>query len=111
MPSFQFSVPHTLGAEKAEAKIRNFLEMAKRGYGQGVSLKKEEWNGSTVDFVLKISGFHLTGNIAIADEAVAVSGSLPLTAFFFSGKIKKNLREQLSKVLRNRKKPATEPKS
>lgn len=108
MPNFQFSIPHQLGAEKAEDKLRNFFEMAKRGYGQGVSLEREEWKDNVVEFVLKASGAKLSGTITVEESAVQVTGGLPWTAFLFAGRIKKSFKEQLEKVLRSRKKPAKE---
>ena len=109
MPTFQFSIPHQLGAEKAEDKIRNFLEMAKRGYGQGVSLEREEWTENVVAFELKASGSKLKGTMTVEESAVQVDGALPWTAFLFAGRIKKAFQEQLEKVLRSRKKTKDSP--
>jgi hypothetical protein len=100
MPSFSSEIPHNLGKEQAVGRIRRFTEFIRERYKDQVSHLEESWSGeNSLNFSFKTFGFELGGKITVEDEAVKLAGELPIAALPFKGKIEKEFREQLSRVL------------
>jgi len=99
MASFSVTVPHELGQEAALARVTNFLEEVRRDHADRVSDVRGEWKGNALEFAFTASGIPVSGNLAVEDQAVRVSGPLSFMAAMFRGRIEQTIREELQKLL------------
>lgn len=100
MPSYELSVPHTLGREEAVERVQGFSEKLKERMGDQVSDLEQSWEGDKMSFGFSTFGFRISGQLDVQDSQVAVSGDLPFAAAMFKGKIVSAFEEQLTKILR-----------
>jgi putative polyhydroxyalkanoate system protein len=99
MPSLTISVPHSLGADEAAARLKNFFEKLKEQYQDKMSNLEQQWNGNKLDYSFSTFGFNIKGDLNVEPGEVKVNGSLPFAAMMFKGKIEQSVREQLEKLL------------
>lgn len=99
MPSYEFSVPHSLTREQAVEKLQHFTDRLKEKMGDQVSDLEQTWEGDRTTFGFTTFGFRITGSVDVQDDAVHVEGELPFAAAMFKGKIVSEFKEQLDKVL------------
>jgi hypothetical protein len=99
MPSLTISVPHTLGAEEATTRLKNFFAKLKERYQDKMSNLEEQWSGNKLDYSFSTFGFNIKGDLNVEPGEVKVNGSLPFAAMMFKGKIEQSVREELEKLL------------
>jgi len=99
MPSLTISVPHTLTAEEATARLKSLFEKLKERHADKMSNLEESWDGNQLAYAFSTFGFNVSGNMNVEPNEVKVSGSLPFAAMMFKGKIEQSVREELEKVL------------
>lgn len=99
MPSLSITVPHTLGAEEALARLKSLFENIKERHADKVSNLEEQWDGNRLSYGFSTYGFAIKGDLDVAPDAVVINGSLPFAAMMFKGKIEQSVREELEKRL------------
>jgi hypothetical protein len=99
MPSLTISVPHSLSAEEATARLKTFFARLKERYQDKMSSLEEQWSGNKLDYSFSTFGFSIKGDLNVEPGEVKVNGSLPFAAMMFKGKIEQSVREELEKVL------------
>ena len=99
MPSYQVSVPHTLGRDAAKSRVEQFLESVQRDYAAHISNVQGGWTGDALQFSFTATGFPISGNMLVEESAVQVAGPLPLAASFFRGRIEQTIKDELQKLL------------
>lgn len=100
MPKFNVAVPHTMSQPEAAEKLKGFTEKIKEYYQDQVSDLEQSWEGDVLNFKFATFGMKVSGQMAVEEEQVVVSGDLPFAAAMFKGKIESGMREQLTKLLR-----------
>ncbi|MEM9186306.1 MAG: polyhydroxyalkanoic acid system family protein [Planctomycetota bacterium] len=100
MPSYDLTVPHSLGREEAVSRVQGFSEKLKERMGDQVSDLEQSWEGGTLSFSFKTFGFKISGALDVKDDRIDISGDLPFAAAMFKGKIVSGFEEQLTKILR-----------
>jgi hypothetical protein len=99
MSGYNVSVPHSLGREAALACVQTFLDQVRHNYGDDVSDVRGDWNDNRLDFGFAARGLGVRGMLLVEDNAVQVTGPLPLAAMFFRGRIEQQIRQELEKLL------------
>jgi hypothetical protein len=99
MPSLTISVPHSLSAEEATTRLKNFFAKLKERHADKMSNLEESWDGNRLDYAFSTFGFNIKGDMNVDPSEVRVNGSLPFAAMMFKGKIEQSVREELEKVL------------
>jgi len=99
MPSYSVSVQHTLGQHAARQRVESFLETVLRDYAQSISNVEGQWTENRLAFRFMTMGLHISGMLAVEEALVAVSGPLPLAAVLFRGRIEKQIRDELQRLL------------
>jgi len=93
------TVRHSLGREVATQRIKQLLPQLKQQHAEQMSDAWEEWSGSSARFGFRTSGFNISGTLAVTDNSVTISGSLPFLASMFSGQIEDAIRSEATKLL------------
>jgi hypothetical protein len=99
MPSFSTEVNHNLGREKAKQRLEFFLQKAAELYKGQIRELQGEWQEDTLHFKITTYGFHISGALAVEEEAVKMNGQLPFAAVAFRGKIEKSFAQELRRAL------------
>jgi Putative polyhydroxyalkanoic acid system protein (PHA_gran_rgn) len=99
MPSYQVTVPHTLGQPAARSRVEQFLVAVERDYAEHIRDVQGQWSDNALHFGFVATGMKINGTLVVADNQVQVSGPLPLMAAFFRGRIEQTIREELQKLL------------
>jgi hypothetical protein len=100
VPKFNLEIPHELTGDEAKSRLERFVEMLESRFGEQVSDLEQSWNGNQLDFAFKTFGIKISGAMHAAPEKVSVDGNLPISAMMFKGKIEKEIREQIARLLR-----------
>ena len=99
MPSFTMSVSHQLGAAEAVERIQRFSTKLKARYDGQYKDLEEDWADNALKFALSTFGMKIKGVMKVEEDAVNFNGDLPFAAMMFKGRIEKEVREALEKVL------------
>ena len=99
MPAFQVEVSHSLGQEKAVARLKHFLEKIAERYQEQVSRLDGDWNDNVLTFALTTYGFTISGELTVDETAAKLDGKLPFAAIAFRGKIEKSIAEEIEREL------------
>jgi hypothetical protein len=99
MPSLTITVPHSLGADEATTRLKNFFQKMKERHGDKVSNLEEAWDGNRLNYAFSTYGFHIKGDVSVEPNEVKMNGALPFAAMMFKGKIEQTVREELDKLL------------
>ncbi|MCA9241652.1 MAG: polyhydroxyalkanoic acid system family protein [Planctomycetales bacterium] len=99
MPQFAVSVPHHLSKEEAHERLKSFSTKVKEHYAEMVKDINQSWDGDTLNFGFKTLGANIDGSLAVREDAVDVTGNLPMTAMLFKGKIESVLRDEIARLL------------
>ncbi len=99
MPKMSVNVPHALGQVEALARVQTMIGGLKQQYGDQISDLNEQWIGSNGEFSLKAMGFHISGRLAVSENALAMEGDLPLMAAPFKGQIEQMVRQEAERLL------------
>lgn len=99
MPKISTIVPHTLGQEQAQQRLRAFLPRVREHYGSQVSNLQESWDDNQLNFRFTTFGIDIRGHLLVHEADVQFNGDLPFAAMMFKGKIESSIRDELGKLL------------
>lgn len=99
MPSFNTEVGHELGQVEALSRMKSFLDTVREKFKDQVSQLDGQWVENALEFALTTYGFKISGNLAVEETAVRLTGQLPFAALAFRGKIEQSFAKELRKVL------------
>ena len=91
MPKFSTEVPHQLGAQAATERLKSFLDQVKDKYQDQVSNLSGDWEENVLNFSLTTYGFTIDGTLTVEEQLAKLSGTLPMAASFFRGKIEESI--------------------
>lgn len=99
MAGYSVRVPHAMGRRAALAAVQEFLEVVRRNHAADISDVRGQWTEHSLVFAFAARGLAVQGTLAVEEDAVLVSGPLPLAALFFRGRIEQTIRQELEKIL------------
>ena len=99
MASYHVAVPHGLGQSAARTRVEQFLVSVERDYAEHISDARGQWSGNALHFGFVATGLKINGTLVVEEQLVQVSGSLPLMAALFRGRIEQTIREKLQALL------------
>ena len=99
MPKISITVPHELGQPEAARRLGGFMDAIKKKYAGQIKITEENFGESSGTFAFKTMGMTVSGQAEIGDTSVTVDCDLPFAAMMFKGRIEKEMRESLEKVL------------
>jgi hypothetical protein len=105
MPTMSLTVPHALDMHEAEKRLKGLLLKIKERHGDKFSNLKEEWAGNSGAFSFTTYGFNVKTAVTVEPNQVRVHGELPFAAMMFKGRIEKEIRETLTRVLTSEQRP------
>ncbi|MES2006675.1 MAG: polyhydroxyalkanoic acid system family protein [Patescibacteria group bacterium] len=94
-----FNFPHNTSAAHATARIKTALMQQQGELAKHVTIKKQEWEGNTLNFAFDLQGKTITGTVAITEREYVIDATLPLLWRMFEGKIEKEIRNQVGGIL------------
>lgn len=71
------TVPHRLGKEEAQRRLKTGLANARGRFGALLSFEDETWAGDTLSFRLRALGQSAAGTITVAQDNVVITVMLP----------------------------------
>jgi hypothetical protein len=71
------SIPHRLGRQEAERRLKNGLGRARTDFGHLMSIEEESWTGNRVAFRLRALGQAASGVIDVQEDHLRLEVSLP----------------------------------
>jgi putative polyhydroxyalkanoate system protein len=99
MPSLSITIPHSLSAEEATARLKSLFDKLKQQHQDKMSNLEEKWDGNRLEYGFSTFGFNIKGDMNVEPNEIRVNGSLPFAAMMFKGKIEESVRHELEKVL------------
>lgn len=99
MPSFHVRVPHALSLASVQARIDRLLAGLQAGEVPEIDTLESRWSDNELHLRWQTRGLVLQGRLVIQAAQVEVSGTLPLAAALFRGRLERTIREELSRVL------------
>jgi hypothetical protein len=93
------TVAHKLTKDEAKARLSGLLPGLRAEFAGMVRDLQERWEGDTLHFGFKASGFSVTGSAEVRPSAVSVDYNLPLLARPFKGQFESGIRERLGTLL------------
>ena len=71
------SIPHRLGRQEAERRLKNGLGRARTDFGHLMTIEDESWTGDQVAFRLRALGQAASGVIDVQEDHLRLEVSLP----------------------------------
>ena len=93
------NIPHQLTQDEALKRIHIHFEEIKNEFADKISNLQEEWNEYTGTFSFSFMGFSVSGTMSVNLSEVKLSGSQPLAATLFKGKIESTIQERAKRLL------------
>ncbi len=93
-------VPHKLGAEEAERRVRAGIEALKSKYGETLSIVQVDWGEARADLTIAIFGHSLKAAMDFLPDCVRVSLELPWVLAMVAEKAKSLMAHQTEEMLR-----------
>ena len=95
-----FEVPHGASQNQAIERVKAGLLQAVPHLKQNnVTIDKQEWEGSTLNFAATLQGKQITGTVQVLEKQFVIDAKLPLLWRMFEGKIEKMIAEQAQGML------------
>lgn len=94
-----FNFPHKTSAPHAVARIKTALLKQQAEIAKHAEITKQEWDGNTLSFAVKLQGKTITGTLGVTDTEYVVNAQLPLLWRMFEGKIEKEIANQVKGML------------
>jgi hypothetical protein len=85
---FLVTVPHSLSEEEALSRVKNLFQDLRKIYATQITDVREEWNGSTCKFSLKMFVFRIQGSVNVGSQAVEIRGKMPLGTAKYEDRVK-----------------------
>jgi hypothetical protein len=99
MPKLEIKVTHELTQSEALTRIKKFLPELKAQHSDQISDLEESWSSNTGNFIFKIKGFKVSGNLVVGESDVLIKGNIPLIALPFKNTIGETIRTQAKNLL------------
>lgn len=99
MPKVSTVVPHSLGREEAERRLREFIPRVREDYGDQIKDLQGDWQDNQLNFSFTTVGLKIGGNLQVNDTDVMFTGDVPFAAMMFKGKIESTVQSELKKLL------------
>lgn len=91
-------VPHKKLKSEARQKIKDAIEEARPHMQGQVEVTKEEWQGDTLAFAVKVQGKEITGTLEVTESDFVLDAKLPLMWRIFEGRIQKEVAKQVEQM-------------
>lgn len=91
---------HKTSQAAAITRIKKGLIDARPHMAGQVSIKKEEWDGNTLNFAFLAQNKEVTGQLQVTDTEFVLDAKLPLMWRLFEGKIEKMIHDQAGSLLK-----------
>ena len=88
------SIPHRHGKDEAIRRLKAGLGSAQAHYGHILSVQEETWSGDTLRFRVSALGQQAAGDIAVADDHVVLTVTLPWLLSKFAHAIQGTVKKQ-----------------
>ena len=99
MAGFDAEVPHGLGQQAAQEKLKGFIDRVRTQYQDQVSDLSETWNDNVLTFSMTAYSITISGDLTILDDKVVVAGKMPFFALPYKGRIAESITSELKKAL------------
>ena len=99
MPKMSLTIPHRLTQEEALERIHSLLGDLKKQHGDQITDLKEDWQGNRCAFSFKVMGFSTSGTLTVTPTRAELSGSIPIAALPFKGRIESEIRQRAEQLL------------
>ena len=99
MPKMTIIVPHTLGQAEAARRLGSFMDAIKSKYADQIKIVEQNFGETGGTFAFKTMGMTINGRTEVRESDVLVECDLPFAAMIFKGRIEREMRESLEKVL------------
>jgi predicted NBD/HSP70 family sugar kinase len=109
MPRMTIEVPHRLGTAEAKRRIQGLLGEVKSEFGDRITDLRETWTGDRADFSFRAMGFAIAGVLEVETDRVRLSGTYPLAAVPFRGRIEQVIRSRAEALLSDQSAAGTMP--
>lgn len=93
------TVNHKLTKSEAKARILNFASEIKKKFANELVINREEDRGDKMFYEAKIMGYNIKLEVEINNSNVTVSSKLPFVIKMFEGRVEKEVRDTLNKIL------------
>ncbi len=100
MPKLSINVPHTLGQAEAARRVAGLMDAIARKYADQIKITEQNFGETSGTFAFKTMGMTVSGKAQIEEASVGIDCDLPFAAMIFKGRIEKEIRETLEKVLK-----------
>jgi hypothetical protein len=102
---FLVTVPHSLSEEEALRRVQGLLQDLRKIYATQISDVREEWNGGSCKFSLKMFVFRIQGSIDVTSRAVEVRGKMPIGTAKYEDRVKTLIANRAKGLLAFKPKP------
>ena len=99
MPKLSITVPHELGQAEAARRVGGLMDAITRKYADQIKITEQNFGETSGTFAFKTMGMSVTGKAEIGDASVTIDCDLPFAAMMFKGRIEKEMRASLEKIL------------
>jgi len=96
------SIPHTLGRDRAHARIEHGFGEIRRQLGEKLATIEHDWTGDRMDFRVLALGQTVSGHLTVLDERVEVEVMLPWLLARLADTIRGRIGTQGTKMLGNK---------
>ena len=96
----QFTIPHTLSAAEAVARVQKAIASSRREIEANATDIEERWEGSTLHFGATLQGKRITGTLEVRDKEFEIQAKLPLLWRMFEGQIEKAIKAHVAALQR-----------
>lgn len=93
------SIPHRLGKEEAQRRLKAGLERAGGQFGALLTFDRQEWVGDTLHFQMRALGQTASGTITVQEHDVVVVVTLPWLLAKAAERILPTIRQQTALLL------------
>ncbi len=100
MPHMHISLPHTLGAAEALARMRQFAARLRAEHAHRISHVREQWQANTGRFHLHLMGAPVEATVTVGESEVRMQGHLPWAAALLRGRIEATIRREVAALLK-----------
>lgn len=94
------TVPHRLGAEEVRRRLDRHTDWAKQRLEKdNIQVAIDAWQGNERSFAARALGQSVSGSLGVADDALRLEASLPLTLGLFSPVLEAAARRYAAELL------------
>ncbi len=100
MPKLSITVPHSLGQAEAARRVAGLMDAISKKYADQIKITEQNFGENSGTFAFKTMGMTVSGKAQIEEASVTIDCDLPFAAVMFKGRIEKEIRETLEKILK-----------